>query len=125
MFDGRDAESFFLIAAQDFELQHFVEAVKVESRRKLGKSFDATVVGGEDDILHLQASSGGGTVGLDVGDNHAPVLRELESIGECGGDFLRGSADLDAVHVAVFAQAVVDEIDDAGGDGEAQAFAAA
>ena len=33
-------------------------------------------------------------------------------------------ADFDAMHVTVFAQAVVNEIDDAGGNGEAQAFAA-
>ena len=53
-----------------------------------------------------------------------PMLSELEAVRHGGRDFLGGGADLDAMNVAVFAQAVVDEIDDARGDGEAQALAA-
>ena len=49
----------------------------------------------------------------------------MEAICQGGCDFLRHGANLHAMHVPVFAQAVIDEIHDAGGDGEAQAFAAA
>ena len=125
MFDGGNEKSFFLVAAQDLELEHLIEAVKIEGGRERGKSFDAVIVGGENDVLNLQAGGGGGAVGLDVGDDDSPVLRELEAIGQRGGDFLGDGADLDAMNVAVLAQAVVDEIDDAGGDGESEAFAAA
>ena len=44
----------------------------------------------------------------------------MQAFGEGGSNFLCDRADLDFMHVAVFAQAVVDEVDDARGDGEAQ-----
>src|ERR1039458_3438545 len=124
MLDGRNVKSFLLAAAQDFELQHLIEAVKIQRRRKRGKSFNAAVVGGKNDVLNLQAGSGGGAVGLDVGDDDSPVLRELETVGQSGRDFLGHGADLHTMNVAVLPQALVDEIHDARGDGEAQTFAA-
>ena len=124
VFDGGNVEGFFLVAAQDFQLQHLIETVKVQGGRKLGKGFDAALVGHEDDILNLQAGGGGGAVRLDVGDDDSPVLGELEAFGQRGGNFLSHCADLHAMDVAVLAQAVIDEIHDAGGYGEAQAFTA-
>ena len=49
----------------------------------------------------------------------------MEAICQGGCDFLRHGANLHAMYVTIFAQAVIDEIDDAGGNGEAQALAAA
>ena len=37
----------------------------------------------------------------------------MEAFGNGGRDFLSDGADLDAMNVAVFAQAVIDKIDDA------------
>src|ERR1700691_5229306 len=124
MLEGGNIKSFFLVAAQDFELQTLFEAVKIQGGRKLGKGFDAAVVGSKNDVLNLQAGGGGGAVGLNVGDDDSPVLRELESVGQRGRDFLGHGADFDAMHVAILAQALVDEIHDPRGDGEAQAFTA-
>src|SRR6266404_3078469 len=125
MLDGRNVESFLLLAAQDFQLQHLIEAMKIQGRGKLRKRFDAAVVGSDDDVLNLEAGGGSGAVGLDVGEYDSPVLRELETIGHCGRDFLSHGADLHAMHMAVLAQALVDEFHDARGDGEAQSFTAA
>src|SRR5271168_3460512 len=117
MLDGWNVESFLLVAAEDFELEDLIEAVKVEGGRKLGKSFDVAVVGGEDDVLNLKAGGSGGAVGLDVGDDDSPMLSELQTVGQGGRDFLGDRTDLYAMNVTVLAQAVVDEIDDARRDG--------
>ena len=74
MLDGRNVENFLLVATQNFELQHLIEAVKIQRRSKLRESLDAAVIGGEDDILNLQSRSGSGAVGLDVGHDHSPAL---------------------------------------------------
>ena len=48
----------------------------------------------------------------------------MQTLGQGRSNFLRAGANFDAMDVPVLAQAVVDEIDDAGGNGEAQTFAA-
>src|ERR1700722_11506593 len=112
MFDGGNIENFPLVATQDFELKHLIEAVKIKSRGKAGESFDAAIIGSENDILNLQASSRGGAVGLDIGDDHSPALCEVKALGQRGRDLLGNGSDLDAVNVPVLAQALINEIDD-------------
>src|ERR1700727_1976309 len=102
-----------------------MKAVKIERGRKRGKSFDAPVVGGENNISNLESRGSGGAVRLDVGDNNSKVLREVQAVRQCGRDFLRHGADFDAMNVAVFPQAMVDEVDDARRNREPQTFAAA
>ena len=48
----------------------------------------------------------------------------MQALGQSRRDLLRARANFDLMHVSVLAQAVVDEIDHARGNGEAQAFAA-
>src|SRR5208282_2405750 len=52
------------------------------------------------------------------------MLRQMQALGQSGSNFLNPGADFNAMNVPVLAQAVVDEIDDARGNGEAQAFTA-
>src|SRR5580700_12346410 len=99
--------------------------MQIERRGKPWQRFNPAVVGSENDVLNLQSSGSGGASGFDVSDDDAPVLSEVQAFGECGRDFLRDRANLYAMHVTVLAQAVIDEIHDAGGNRESQAFTAA
>jgi hypothetical protein len=99
--------------------------VQVKSGGECGERADGAVIGVQDDVADLEAASVGGTIGSYVIDDDAPVLRETQSAGETLGDGLRASFDFDAMHVSVLAQTLIDETDDARGNGKAEAFASA
>src|ERR1700722_14140306 len=125
MFDGGNIQSCSLLAAQNFQFEHLIQSMQIEGRGKCRQGFDAAIVGAKNNVLNLQAGCGGGAIGLDVGDDHSPALREMKSFGHRGSDFLRRRSNLYAVNMAVQSQAPVDKFYDARGDGKAEAFAAA
>ena len=70
-------------------------------------------------ITYLQTRSGGRAVRRDVNDDYSPVLRQMKAVRQGRRNILRNRTDFDAVNVAVGAKAVINEIDDARGNGEA------
>ena len=64
----------------------------------------------------------GGAVRRNVVNDDAPGLRQPQTFRQSRRDLLCPGADLDVVHMTILAQAVIDEIDHARGDGKAQAL---
>ena len=125
MFDGRNVKSFFLVAAQNVQLQYLIQAVQVERRGKPRKRFNAPIVGAKNDILHLQSRGSGGAVRASHPQQMTPqCCASLSPSARVESNLLSHRANLHAVNVSIFAQAVIDKIHDARRDGETQPFAA-
>src|SRR5271163_2591749 len=82
-------------------------------------------VNGKEDVSDLQSGGGCGGVRLDVGNDHAVSAWEFEGGGERRRDGLNADTDFGFVQMAKAAELMVGHVDDAGGNGEAQAFVAA
>ena len=111
--------------AQNLELQRAVGIVQIRGGGERRHGLNRPVVGGEHNVLHLQARGRGGAVRCNIVNDDAPGLRQSQAFGQSRRDLLRPGANLDVVHVAILAQAVIDKIDDPRRDGKAQAFASA
>ena len=125
LLDRRNVKSFSLVAAENLQLHHLIETVQVQSGGERRQGFNAPVIGGENDVLNLQARRRRGTIRLDVDHDDTPALRQMQARRQVRGDLLRHCANFDAMDVPVFSQAVVNEIHHASRNGETQTFTAA
>src|SRR5208337_1054687 len=97
--------------------------MKIESRGERGQRADEAVISSYHNIADLQATSLSRTSRDHVVDHDAPILRQPQTFRQTVGDGLSTRLDLDAMHVSILAQALVDELHDARGDGKAQSLA--
>ena len=85
LLDRRNVKSFSLVAAENLQLHHLIETVQVQSGGERRQGFNAPVIGGENDVLNLQARRRRGTVRVDVDHDDAPALRQMQALRQSRG----------------------------------------
>ena len=99
--------------------------MKISGGGQCRHSLNRPVVGSKNNVLHLHAGRGSGSVRRNVVHNDAPRLRQSQAFRQSRRNLLRSRADLDVVHMPVLAQAVINKIDYARRNGKAQTFTSA
>ncbi len=114
-----------LAGAQHFQLRHVAGGAAVEVDVELPAVLDRLAVERQHDVADAQAGGAGRPAAVDVGDDRARVLRQLERPGHHRCDRLHHGADRAALDAPVGLQLFVDGLDDVAGGREPQALVAA
>src|SRR6202012_2274971 len=97
---------------------------KIKKCSVLGQGIDRYSIDACDHIAGAQTSGFCGAALIDVGDDDAPILRELEASGQIVRDGLCVGSNRDGTNNAVCFDLVASKTHDGFGDCEAQTFAA-
>src|ERR1017187_1593714 len=97
--------------------------MEIESSGEGRQRTDTAAIGADYDIPDLQARRLRRTSRGYVIDHNPPILREAQSFGQVVGDGLSARLDLDAMHVPILTQALIDELHDSCRDGKPESFA--
>src|ERR1035441_6207266 len=97
--------------------------MEIESSGEGRQRTDTAAIRADYDIPDLQARCLRRTSRRHVIDDNPPILREAQSFGQVVVDRLSARLDLDAMHVPILTQALIDELHDSCRDGKPESFA--
>src|SRR5205807_5273268 len=99
--------------------------MQVKGCNEIRKAANWPIIHGKHNIFRLQTCCSGRSIRGNVGKDRSPAGCQSQACCQRWGDVLCTDADRHVLHPAVFAKALVVEIDNGGRNGEAESLTAA